>query len=217
MSVTHQDRWRRWHDKPCNDGEPSSNNGWLYTAYAKKLGLAVDNESISNCYFYCWHKNNNLRSFMTRSPEKETPPMSRDEVLGVVGCGLMMSRITKDWSFCPYGIPSFNIIKTIGALWRMRSSHRNALWENGGEPHLFRFAFSVPLQDRGWILRQNDMHVPLSYKLYEALSVTIPTKSNSSKLIEWFKYDIDPGLDVFQKYFGENHPITEAYMKMVLK
>ena len=210
----YQDKWSRWHDKPCQGGKPSSNNGWLYTAYAGKLGLDIDKYGISACYFDCWHPK---RSFMTRSPGKETPPMSRDEVVGLVSQNLLISTIINGWSFCPCPIPAFNPFKTIAALWRMRKAHRNALWENGGEPHLFRFAFSVPFQDRGWILRQADMDVPLFYRIYESISVLVPSKSNSSKLIEWLKYDIDPGLEVFQNYFGENHPITEAYMNQVLE
>ena len=70
----------------------------------------------------------------------------------------------------------------------MRNKHRNALWKDGGEPHLWRFAFTVPIQDRAYMLRDSGKPVPLSYRLYETLHRLFP-KSESSKKISARKYD----------------------------
>lgn len=69
------------HDKPINkDLEPSSNNGWIYTAYADLIGE----------YFIDPYKRDKLLHDCTqgkgenkRLPGLETPPISRDEIIGM--------------------------------------------------------------------------------------------------------------------------------------
>ena len=35
--MQYQDQWTRWHHKKTEGVNPSSHNGWIYTAYAKYL------------------------------------------------------------------------------------------------------------------------------------------------------------------------------------
>lgn len=211
--MTFQDKWSRYHDKPC-DGEPSSNNGWYFTAIAVKIGLPVDAELLTTCYLKCWDRQEN---FMNRSPGKTEPPMSRDEVLGCWYLKMYMFRpmVAVDWKFCPYEIPSFNPLKTLAAFWRLSRADRNAVWENGGEPHAWRFAFSVPYQDRAYMLRMEGFE-NWFYTLFERLSNLSDPVTPSSRLLRWFKSDKAPDLQLFIDYFGENH-LFVTHIKESLK
>lgn len=199
----YQDRWGRWHDKECVNGEPSSNNGWIFTAYAKKMGFEVDRGLLMECAERSMIRRGDKIVF-SRSPGKLTPPMSRDEILGMVYLGVVGFR--DSWYFGPYEYPSFNPFKTLAALWRMKKAHRNALWEGKGEPHLFRFAFSVPIQDRAFILRCQGEDVPWYYRLVEWVDQRRKSSSLSSRLIHQFKYDNRFDTEDLAKYFGLFHP-----------
>lgn len=201
----YQDVYGRWHDKVTVEGRPSSNNGWIYTAYAKKLGFPINMGQMRDCARQCMIKTPDGRWVFTRSPGKKEPPMSRDEVLGLVYLGVLGFR-EGDWGFSPYGVPSFNPFKSIAALWRMRKAHRNAIWENGGEPHLWRFAFSVPLQDRAFILRCQGQDVPWYYLFVEWVDKKFTSDSLSSRLIRQFKYEDRFDTEDLARYFGLFHP-----------
>lgn len=206
--MTYQDEWGRWHDKPCIDGKPSSNNGWVYTAYAGKLGYQINMGQMRDCARQCLIKVHcEDRWVFTRSPGKQTPPMSRDEILGLVYLGVLGFK-EDNWNFCPYNIPKFNLFKTLGALWRMRKAHRNTLWEGKGEPHLFRFAFSVPLQDRAFILRCQKMDVPWYYGLISWVDSKLKGSSPSSELIRQLKYETSLDNETVIRYFGPQHPFS---------
>ena len=54
---TYTDKYGRYHDKPTDGVNPSSNNGWIYTAYAKYLApRIVDKHEILKCYIDCRRK-----------------------------------------------------------------------------------------------------------------------------------------------------------------
>lgn len=207
MISDYIDKWGRYHDKICLFEEPSSNNGWIYTAYAWKFDMEVDREKISDCFRKCLFFLEG-KTRIARSPYKFEPPISRDEILGLAYLDLLGFR-NGNWNFSPYVVPSFNPFKTIAALYRMIGAHRNALWFNGGEPHLFRFAFSVPLQDRAFLLRNQGSRVPLLYRVVEWIDKLIPSSSDSSKMIRWLKYGKLPAVEVFTRLYGEQHPFTE--------
>lgn len=203
--MNYVDQFGRWHDSPVTDEDPiPSNNGWIYTAYAAKLGFPIDTDNLRFCYELCWITD---QLFMSRSPGKSRPPMSRDEILGVYFFGYY--PLGDGWNFCPYKIPKFNLLKTISAFWRLRKAHRNAVWKDGGEPHAWRFAFSVPLTDRAFIYRCCGDTPPIIYRLIEWVDKKLPAKSNSGKLIRFLKYDILPDRGVWENYFGPAHPILE--------
>jgi hypothetical protein len=206
--MDYQDRFGFWNVKPVNKArEPSGNDGAIITAYARKAGLGMDWPNL-------WHtrdlvdKKNGIP--VQRHPGKYFPPPSRDTMLGLVAIGMLHPEtlVENGWSFSPFKIPSFNLFKSIAAFWRLRTAHRNAVWMDKGEPHVFRFAFSVPLPDRAFMLRTAGMKVGFIYGLAEWIDKKFTTSSSSSTLIRWLKYEIKPEASVFEEYFGKEHPIT---------
>ena len=199
--MTYIDKYGRYHDKPCINGEPKSNNGWIYTAYAKNLGLGINRTQIKDCFTRC-----NIYDFkkqthhIIRSPNKHLPPMSRDEVLGLAALRLLTPASVKhnNWSFSPYPIPKFNLIKLVKQLLEMKGKHRNYFWENNLD-QVYRFAFSVPLVDRHFILQQWG-----KFNLFYWAIAKLDSMSSSESGIRWLKYG--KSLEAMQEEFPEDHP-----------
>jgi len=187
----YQDRFTRWHHKPVFDGEPSSNNGWIYTAYAYHLGFGLHMDELFKCFYDSkrgeWPK-------VDRSPGKMFPPLSREEVLGLYICGMIDFTMIKKshWQFCnligftPKPLWQTNIFKALKAAWKIRKAHRNALWE---EEDLYHLGFRLPPQDTWFVLKVAEKHVGILHTLYFYISslLTIYGDSNSGKLILWVK------------------------------
>lgn len=192
------DKYGRYHDKPCIDGEPSSGNGFIYTSYAKKLGFFInlDHEHTEHCSM-----------FLVRHQHKITSPISRDEILGLAYLGYYPNM--NGWNFSPYALPKFNLIKLIKQLWQIRNEHRNYFWENGLS-QVFHVAFMVPFHDRDAILRYSGAIRNPLYRFIAWIDSKIKPKSDSGALIRWLKYDIMPDVEVFERYFGSDHPFTIA-------
>lgn len=203
----YQDKWSRWHDKPCVNFEPKSNNGWIYSAYSRKLNLPLDWNKLTECFAGCREGYPLTSIVFDRSPGKKEPPNSRDEILGAYYLGFIHPKymIFNDWCFSPVPVPPFNPVKTIAALWRLRKAHRNAVWKDAGEPHVWRFAYKIPIQDRAFMLREAKMNVPLFYRLWEWCSLMFSKPSDSSSLINWLKYSDRPDIELFVRYFGHDH------------
>jgi hypothetical protein len=219
----YQDKWGRFHDKPCINGEPSSNNGWIYTAYAAKVGVPVDRKKLLECFSWCTA--NEDFAFIRRSPGKDTPPVSRDEVLGAIDLRLLQPMNLNGWNFSPYAIPSFNLISFCKQLWQLRPEielfepgqinsgtsqliykHRNYFWENNLD-QLYRFAFSVPLVDRHFILKKWGKFSWLkpSHILYAAIA-KIDSFIGKDSGIRFLKYG--KSAEAMIEEFPEDHPIT---------
>lgn len=183
----HRDKYGLYNEKPSNNGEPTGNDGPILTSYMEKRGEKIDREHIRKCY---WEKLQGRPIPRERLPGKLSPPPSRETILGWYWLGLLPVKTLKenDWNFSPYPIPRFHLFKTLGALWRMRRSHRNALWLDGGEPHLFRFAFKVPVQDRAYMLKDSGFRVPVFYRIFEWIHRLKKPRSQSSQNIFWRKY-----------------------------
>lgn len=228
---TYLDKYGRFHQKLCINGEPSGNNGYIYSSYALKAGLELDLNSIKNCYNQCLVDG----KFVLRSPGKELPPQSRDEITGACGLGLLKPDHLSGWSFSPYPLPKFSLIKLVKQLWELRPSlladkyitlfnffggkaiklpfgyhlafkHRNYFWQNGLD-QIYRFAFSVPLSDRHFILKKwgsfryyNPVH------LFYAAVGKLNSKLNPGAL-DWLKYGEKRGLDSLRQEFPEDHQI----------
>lgn len=168
------DKYGRLHHKPCIDGEPSSNNGWIYTAYAAKVGVSVDKAAINDCYDRCVMTTKEGKFYLYRNPEKVLPPISRDEILGMASLEELAEYHLNGWNFAPYLLPKFSLIKFVKQLYQLRPTlkpvvtgpiepdvkglfglyirHRNYIWKNKLD-QLYRVAFSVPLTDRHFILK----------------------------------------------------------------
>lgn len=231
----YQDKWGRFHHKPCINGEPSSNNGWIYTAYTQKVGVPVDENKLIQCWCECW---TNQEHFACRNPNQPLPPFSRDEILGAVELKVLQSiwLESHNWNFSPYPLPKFSAVKLIKQLWQLRPSwkpsvtintltksssqtffefkHRNYFWQNNLD-QLYRFAFSVPLQDRYFILQKWN-----SFKWYKPSHILYLTIAKiDAKLspsgIRWLKYcpypskyfKEGPYIKAMVEEFPEDHPI----------
>lgn len=222
----YQDQWSRYHDKPTDGVNHSSNNGWIYTAYAQKAGLQVDDYKINDCYDKCLFLKTKTTFGLNRSPRKTTPPISRDEILGMAALNQLPYFHVYNWNFSPYPLPKFSLIKLVKQLWELRPGlyktyrdiipsipkyslsfkHRNYFWQNNLN-QLYRLAFSVPLSDRHFILKKwgkfsylNPVHL-----FYAALG-KIQSKIKPNGL-DWLKYDENKGLEGIKKEFTEDHPI----------
>lgn len=226
----YEDKYGRYHHKPCINGEPSSNNGWIYSAYADKLGLPLNDSELQSCFNKCLNEHN---TFILRSPLKGLPPMSRDEILGAAALGLLKARNLKGWSFSPRPIPRFNPFKLAVQLWELKPAlekvntwqnisdtdeedyiwetkviwkHRNYFWENKLD-QLYRFAFSVPIQDRDFILDNTDKKVNIFAVLFYSAVASIDKLFNKPSGITWLKYG--KGLAEMKSEFPADHPINE--------
>ena len=197
--MLYTDSIGRIHDKPTDGAFPSSNNGWLYTAVYKKLGGVVrfDRSRALEC-----------AEQLKRHPsiyDAKAPPISRDEVLGLVYLGVMKPEHLENWSFSPFPLPKFNFVKLIQQIKQARGQDRNYFWENNLD-QLYRFAFSVPLQDRHFILSRWGKY-NLFYHLIHVAYSLIPPKTASSSQIRYLKTGL--GKKNLLKYHQDiAHPIN---------
>jgi hypothetical protein len=139
--------------------------------------------------------------YLIRSPDKYSPPISRDEILGMAALGFLKPSHLNGWNFCPYKLPSFNPIKTITQFWELKGKHRNYLWQNKLE-HTYRFAFSVPLSDRHFILSTWGKF-NIFYWAIAKLDSVIGKPTNG---IPWLKYNKD--IEAMKLEFPKDHPFN---------
>jgi hypothetical protein len=199
------DKYGRVHDQVVENGESSSDNGWLYSAVYKKLGgtLQLD-ESVA---MYCVEKKQ-------RHPKtvgnREDIPISRDEILGLAYLGYLKPQHLDGWNFSPYPKEEFNLIKFIkqalelvDSFYPFKLKHRNYFWKNRLN-QIDHIAFSVPLQDRYFILQQWGQY-NLVYHIVHEINSKLPTSDRSSRQINFLKNssDIESVLNYYQH---ENHP-----------
>ena len=132
--ASYQDSSTRFHDKRTNGIEPSSNNGWIYTAYGKYLRPnLIDMNKIRECFEAC-----KQGDFINRHPGIITPPTSHDEITGLLSLGLIDYEYLKsnELQFC--NLPGFkakslseiNYIEAAIELYNVKDAHRNAIWKD---------------------------------------------------------------------------------------
>jgi hypothetical protein len=198
------DKWGRYHDKPVINGVPSSNNGWIYTAYAAKGGLEIDKLPLAMCFRKCKLIDESLPKNLRliRSPAKELPPISRDEILGMAALGFLKEDHLNGWNFSPYPIPKFSLIKFVKQLFEIRNKHRNYLWQNNMN-QVYRLAFSVPIADRHFILSCWGKFNIFYYLIAKVDSLLFkPTNG-----IHWLKYGGDERKAIMKTEFPSDHPL----------
>lgn len=229
---TYIDLHGRMHHKICINGEPSGNNGYIYSSYAIKVGIKLDMELIKKCYENCLVNN----KFVLRTPGKALPPQSRDEVLAAAALGFLKPEHLNGWSFSPFPIPRFSLLKLIKQLYELRPSvgtnisvnfdntnkvsssliwkHRNYFWQNNLD-QIYRFAFSVPLVDRDFILNSwgkfqwfNPVH--LFYKAVAFVDSKTGTVLGNASGIRFLKYG--KSAKAMVKEFPADHPITQKVL-----
>lgn len=232
--MNYFDKYNRVHNKPVTLEAPiPSNNSWIFTAYLTE----VDGKSrnLKGCFDLCCVEG----KFVKRSPEKFNIPMSRDEVLGATALGLLKPGHLNDWNFSPFPLPRFSPTKLVKQLWELRPrllakkyitlfeffggnyiklplginiayKHRNYFWQNNLD-QLYRFAFSVPVQDRYFILKKwgKFRFYKPSHLFYAAVAKVdslMPKKSG----IKFLKYGGEKNKAAMVKDFPDDHPIVLA-------
>lgn len=203
------DEYGRYHDVPVNAArQPSSDNGWLYSAIGKKIGahdfLAEYNRNHpSPAALYCVVKR--VRHPKGVTNRDQDIPISRDEILGLVYLGYMKPDDLTGWNFSPFKMEKFNLIRLIKQLWEAKGEHRNYFWRNDLK-QIYRFAFSVPLQDRHFINscwgRYN-----FFYHMIHVIDNLIPKKNRSSRNMRFLKTGKD--IKGVVNYFGSDHAFTK--------
>lgn len=207
------DDYGRVHHKPCINGEPSSNNGWIYTAYlyhAKGEIQATDWLKLASCFEYCRVYYEAKGDYIiNRHPGKSTIPISRDEILGLADLDLLKPEHLDGWNFSPYPLPRFSPLKLVKQLWEAKGEHRNYFWQNSLD-QLYRFAFSVPVQDRAFILKKWG-----KFRWYNPVHVFYAAFGRVSSLfspngLDWLKYGGKRAEKEMLKEFPADHPVAEA-------
>jgi hypothetical protein len=197
------DKWGRIHHKPCINSEPSGNNGWIYSAYANKMGIALDKYKLEICFLACIR---NGKFHRHPSSISSKVPMSRDEVLGAAALKLLKHKHLDGWNFSPYSIPKFSLITTLKQLLELRNKHRNYLWQNNMN-QIYRFAFSVPLQDRAFLLECWGETKSLRYFFYKGIAMLDAKFAKPKNGIHWLKYGGENRKKIMQEEFPEDHPL----------
>jgi hypothetical protein len=198
--MNYIDKHGRIHDKPVTPENPlSSNNAFLYSAVYLKLGgkLSLDMVAFWQC-----------ANHLTRHPQEEVPPISRDEILGLEFIRPGSTEvINHSWSFSPYPLPKFSLVKLLVQAsklvdWRtFKLLHRNTFHEQGLD-QIYHLAFLVPWSDRHTILKLNGKYSAWWHLVHVLLNR--PSKSRSGRQLYWFKTgkDIQGVID----YYQPGHP-----------
>lgn len=215
------DQWSRYHHKTTDGVNPSSGNGWIYTAYAGKVGLPTDRSNLITCWELC-----SIGNVLIRNPNSETSPFSRDELLGASYLKLLKPSNMDGWNFSPYPLPKFSLTQFIKQaqalvivqpyykrilgvdikLYHFELAHRNFFWKNSLS-QIYHLAFSVPLQDRYSILKWSGRfkyYLP-SHLLYASISLIDRLGKPSG--IRWLKYGGEKNMREMVKEFNSDHPI----------
>lgn len=192
---SYQDKWTRWHDKPTNGIKPSSNNGWIYSAYAKHLDNdSLDKHALLDCYKNC------VRSLdpvmVDRSPGQMTPPFSKDEVVGCVSLGLLTDKELENshYNFCNLDkdfkrkLSIKSIVCGIKTLWKIRKEHRNYFWQNELKA-VYPLAFKLPPEDVYYVKKfyGKNPGILLTMLFFINSFLTIKFGNKSSRMMLWLK------------------------------
>ena len=222
--VVWTDEFGRWHDKPTNGERPSSNNGYIYTAYAKNLELTIDLTSIRHCFQNSVLDIGSVK--FTRHPAKwltsDTPPPSRDEVLGLISLGLLDVTYLKknEWCFEIRGkkIDRLDWFKVILEMLQLSQEHRNEVWR-GNYPNASQLAFRLGFHDIFYAKAM--IGIPTSVEEEMIWSYYVDDMKHSR---DWSAKNVcimqmeDLELDIskmskknsYKKYFKEGHPFVKS-------
>ena len=124
--MSYRCKYGLYHHKPVTNDMPSSNNGWIYTAYAKRLGLKVPSADDLGI-LAIKSMNNTQEGFWTnRLPDMQDPVISHDEILGMLSLGVISDRHLelRNWSMTTVSDSKYSIIEQIKGLWSLRGQHR---------------------------------------------------------------------------------------------
>lgn len=227
MTLTeYQDSATMWHDRKCINGIPSSNNTWIYTAYSKYLApKSFLRHEVMQRYLSCARSFDPLK--IDRLPQMHTPPLSKDEVIGMVSLGLLTSKELENshWNFCNLEaefdrkLSLGSIYRGIKALWGIRGKHRNTVWaENVVEA--YPLAFRLAPHDIYYVKRFYKRSTSLLEKaaFYANFASVYFRGDKSSRMLLWLQLEdmnhyllkFIPKKKWVQTYFESEHPFHKA-------
>lgn len=209
------------HDKPVKDDlEPSSNNGWIYTAYFAALGNLLPASEASYMKLRTRCKPYGGHFILNRLPEKYNPPISRDEIIGMYYLEELtyFKLLTSNFYLTKYIHKHFSYLESIKTLWSIRKKHRNYVWKNellAG----YKLAFKLMPHDvyyfKKSMMGKASLISYLFFQLY-CLSTVLQNNISAKNVLWlqlhhlqskfWIKFINQP--KNFKKYFGENHPLS---------
>ena len=222
--MSYQDKDTYWHDRECIDGKPRSNNRNIYTAYSKYLTEKSDHIMDSKrklAFEKCVKSYSPLK--INRLPGKEEPPMSKDEVIGMVSLGyLEIEDLEKShWNFCnfddyqPEKLSVINVLRALIKLFQIRKEHRNYFWQNRIK-EVYCLTFLLPLWDIYYVKKFNNKKVSkLETVVFYLNALMVIYKGNkSSRMLLWlqlkdmnhFLSKVVPEKKWINNYFEEGHP-----------
>lgn len=235
--MTYLDKYTRFHDRLVRgEGDIPSNNGWIYSAYGRHLLPNQGNFELRlQCFNECERGYFPLR--IDRSPNDPTPPMSKDEIIGLVSFGFLTDTDLKrnHWNFCnidthfPKKMTFKRFFKSAYALYKMNkevkklglegSRLRNYVWEKP-VPEAFDLAFYLAPWDQYYVLKYREKKPTLFQTIMFYLNfLAVKFKGNkSTRMMLWLQLEdmkhpllkyIDRDKYV-RDYFDEEHPFVKG-------
>ena len=234
MKITFQDRYTLWHHNPCRNGNPGSNNAWIYSAYSKYLAPdTIDLKKMALRFDDCFESASPL--VIHRHPNVNgrlvADPFSKDEVIGVISLGLLNTSTlaASNYNHCdlPHkfdrGTGIVNIYKAIKAFIQINKDSkgltggpkRNYMWQNK-----FTDAYCLGFRLAPWDIYYVKMMAGIEPTLFEKLcfyinykAVMIRDKKSTKMMLLLQLLDLDsslikniPIVEYVENYFGEYHP-----------
>jgi hypothetical protein len=225
------------HHKPCKpvqvngliEFEPSSNNGWIYGAYLKKVHSFYRGPK-PGVFESC--KKDMIEDpiyFIYRLPDKQFPPISRDEIIGMISLGYNPFEGRRKYFLYeqPGKLTWKHYWKAIDLLEDIKKKHRNHFWENEMYD-TFPVAMKLWWHDRYYvdIMTEGKSNVfnHLAFIVHAWNSILFG--SHGDKNLIWLQLkDLGSKYLVnllnwkrnFKKYFPADHPIVETIMGRDIK
>ena len=213
-----QCKYGLFHDKPCINNEPRSNNGWIYTAQSKyAMGIKYEPED----YYPLWRKcfrYDHVIYWIDRLPGKLLPPISRDEIIGMASLGLPIAGVldhNKNWMLYNEEVTkNIPFLDTLKSLWAIRNMHRNFFWQEE-ILEIFPISMKVFPHDRYYLKKLSGIKTDaLEYFLFYlyAFSIIFRGSAGEQNLLYLQLKDMGSYLCRFipyrknmLKYFGPGH------------
>lgn len=223
----YQDKDTFWHDRPCINGEPRSNNRLTYTGYSKYLAPTPSKEDLLRREIAFRKGVTSWKPLkVNRLPEKIHPPMSKDDIIGAVSQGYITAKQLEDshWNICnlvdytPEKLTIAKIYKAAKILYKIRNEHRNHVWQNDLQD-AYCLAFLLPPWDQYYVKRfcNEKPGILRTIAFYSNAYNVIKRGDKSSRMLLFLQLrDLNhPLLDKIdwkqwvRDYFPENHPFVQ--------
>jgi hypothetical protein len=237
--MNFQDKYGRFHHKPCINGEPSSNNPWIYTAECKAAGLDIDESKTLDCFKM------SLTSFgFDRNPNQILPAISHDEIIAMPylhpDSKIVKSEIDKwesnGWQICnlrnfkPKSLLLLNWFKIVSDFYKIyklgdlykKTNGKEGLQNRHTIPY-FPSVWHIAFRMNGWKRYLIKRHAGRRVTLCETLSFLISkmftiffSKSGSSLRLLGFQLLMLKNKTLVEKVisfaYGRSHNLKEMAM-----